>query len=56
MAEWSNERTWISNHLKQEIITQAHGVDKGDEIQAQYDPEVQTALKEMRTGALLASR
>ncbi len=56
MGEWSNERSWINTHVKQEIITQARGVDKGDEIQAQYDPQVQAALKAMRTGALLAGR
>ena len=56
VGEWSDERTWISNHLKQEIITQAKGVDKGDEIQAQFDPQVQAALKAIETGTLLADR
>ncbi len=56
MGEWSNERSWISNRLKEEIITQARGVDKGDEILAQYDPQVQAALKAMQAGALVAER
>lgn len=56
VAEWSNEHTWLSSHLKQEIITQARGVDKGDEVQAQYDTQVQAALKAMKSDALLAQR
>ena len=56
MSEWSTERSWVSNHLKQEIVTQAKGVDKGDEIQAQFDPQVQAALKAIRNGSLLAAR
>ena len=56
IAEWGQEREWISRHLKQEIITQARGVDKGDEIEAQYDTQVQAAVKAMRDDTLLASR
>lgn len=56
IAEWTNERPWLSNHLKQEIFTQARGVDKGDEIQAQFDPQIQAALKALHAGALLAER
>ncbi len=52
IAEWSAERGWITNRLKQEIVTQARGVDKGDEIQAQQDVQVQAALKAMRNGSL----
>lgn len=55
MAEWSADRSWISNRLKEDIVTQARGVDKGDEVQAQYDPQVQAALKAMQDKALLAS-
>ncbi|MGA8028621.1 MAG: S41 family peptidase [Bryobacteraceae bacterium] len=53
VAEWSDERPWIGNRLKQEIITQARGVDKGDEIQAQQDPQIQAALKAMQDDTLL---
>ncbi len=56
MAEWSEERAWISIRLKEEIVMQARGVDKGDEIQAQHDPQVQAALKAMQENALIAGR
>jgi carboxyl-terminal processing protease len=45
VAEWITDQPWIKSRLKEEIVTQAHGVDKGDEIQAQRDPQVQAALK-----------
>jgi carboxyl-terminal processing protease len=54
VAEWSAERSWISQRLVEEIITQARGVDKGDELQAQHDPQIQAALKAMREDVLLA--
>ncbi len=56
MPEWSADRSWITNRVKAEVVTQARGVAKGDEIQAQYDPQVQAALRAMREDALLASR
>lgn len=56
VAEWSTERSWISNHLKEEIVTQARGVDKGDEIQAQFDPQIQAALKAVREGSFFTAR
>ena len=45
VAEWIADRQWIKSRLKEEIVTQARGVDKGDEVQAQRDPQVQAALK-----------
>lgn len=48
VAEWSAERDWIRNRLKQEIVTIALGVEKGDEIEAQRDPVVQAALTELK--------
>ena len=45
MAEWIAERAWITSRLKEEIVTQARGVDKGDEVHAQRDPQVQRALE-----------
>jgi len=45
VSEWSRERTWISNRLKQEIVTQAVGVAAGDEIEMRQDPQVQAALR-----------
>lgn len=45
VPEWSAERAWLLAHLKAEVITQALGVAKGDEIEAQTDPQTQAALK-----------
>lgn len=56
VGEWANERTWITNRLKEEIVTQARGVAEGDAIQAENDPQVQAALKAMRDPTLLAKR
>jgi carboxyl-terminal processing protease len=56
LAEWAAERSWISVRLLEEIVTQARGVAKGDELQAQHDPQIQAALKAMQEGSLLASR
>lgn len=55
MAEWSAERLWVSGRLKEEIVTQAQGVAKGDEVQAEHDPQVQAALKAMQGNSQLAS-
>jgi carboxyl-terminal processing protease len=43
-AEWIQETRWLKSRLAEEIVTQAHGVDKGDEILAQRDPQVLAAL------------
>ena len=46
-----NVHEWISNHdfiayrLKTELYNLALGVEKGDEVEAQYDPQVQKALE-----------
>ncbi len=56
VGEWANERTWITNRLKEEVITQARGVAEGDEIQAENDPQVQAALKALGDPALLARK
>jgi carboxyl-terminal processing protease len=44
IAEWSHDREWIRQRLKQEIFNQSLGVEKGDEIEAQIDPQVQAAV------------
>ena len=54
VGEWATERSWVSYHLKEEIVTQARGVDKGDEIEAQHDAQIQAAIKAMRDNTLLA--
>jgi carboxyl-terminal processing protease len=48
-AEWIQESQWLKSRLKEEIVTQARGVDKGDEILAQRDPQVQAALHAVET-------
>jgi carboxyl-terminal processing protease len=45
LAEWSTEREWIRNRLKQEILNQAVGVAKGDEVELERDPVAQAALR-----------
>lgn len=54
VAEWSAERSWVSYRLKQELTNQAQGVAKGDEIEAQQDPQIQAALSALQRGTLLA--
>lgn len=54
LAEWTEERSWISNRLKEELLTQAYGVDKGDEVAAQADPQTQAALNAITGTGLLA--
>ncbi len=56
VGEWSNERAWITQRLKEEIVTQAHGVAAGEEVQAQHDPQVQAALRALNDKSLLAVR
>jgi len=45
VGEWSQERDWIRNRLTQEILNQALGVAKGDEVEAKMDPQVLAAMK-----------
>lgn len=45
VAEWSTDREWIRNRLHQEIFNQALGVEKGDEVEAQRDPQILRALE-----------
>jgi carboxyl-terminal processing protease len=54
VSEWAQERGWVSSRLMEEIVTQARGVDKGDEIAARRDPQIQAALKAMQDGTILA--
>ena len=44
-GEWIEESRWLKSRLKEEIVTQAFGVSKGDEVLAQRDPQVQAALQ-----------
>jgi carboxyl-terminal processing protease len=44
-GEWSEVRGWIGNRVKTEILNQAFGVVKGDEVEAQRDAAILTALQ-----------
>jgi len=50
VADWIRERAWIQNRLKQEIFNQSLGVAKGDEVEAQRDPVVRTAVEQLVSG------
>jgi carboxyl-terminal processing protease len=45
VKEWSAERDFIVNRLKTEIFNLTLGVAKGDEVEAQRDPQIQKALE-----------
>jgi len=53
LAEWSSELGFIRNRLKTEIFNQSLGVEKGDEVEAQRDPQIQRAV-ELISGGLSA--
>jgi len=46
--EWSEIRAWMMSRIKTEIFNQAFGVEKGDQVEAQNDVAIQTALKALR--------
>jgi carboxyl-terminal processing protease len=43
--EWSVEREFIANRLKAEIFNLTLGVEKGDEVEAQRDPQILKAVE-----------
>lgn len=47
ISEWTANSIWIESRLRQEIYNQALGVEKGDEVEAARDPQVQRALDEL---------
>ncbi len=47
VGDWSSHSRWIESRLKEEILTLAYGVEKGDEIEKQRDPVTQRALKKV---------
>lgn len=51
VGEWSRESDWVQSRLKQEIFNQALGVEQGDEVEAQRDPQVKAALRKIRSGS-----
>ena len=48
IAEWSRERDIMQHRLQQEILNQAFGVEKGDEVEVRNDPVVKKALETMQ--------
>jgi carboxyl-terminal processing protease len=49
VGEWTQERGWLQNRLKQEIFNQGLGVALGDEVEAQRDPAVRAAIERLVT-------
>ncbi len=45
MNEWLSELEWVRNRLKTEIFNQSLGVEKGDEVEIQRDPQALAALE-----------
>jgi carboxyl-terminal processing protease len=45
LREWLQNRDFIESRLKEDVYNLALGVAKGDEIQAQRDPQIQKALE-----------
>jgi carboxyl-terminal processing protease len=45
LSEWSENRDFIQARLKTEIYNLSLGVAKGDEVEAQSDPQIQKALE-----------
>ena len=48
IGEWFASAEWIRFRLRQEIVNQALGVEKGDEIEAEREPYIQAALAALR--------
>jgi carboxyl-terminal processing protease len=48
VGEWFASSDWIRFRLRQEVVNQALGVEKGDEIEAEREPFIQTALAAIR--------
>lgn len=48
VGEWSSARDFVRNRLKTEIFNQALGVEKGDEVEAQRDPQILQALEALK--------
>jgi len=48
LGEWFASADWIGYRLRQELVNQALGVEKGDEVEAEREPFIQTALGAIR--------
>lgn len=49
VSEMSMEREWIRSRLQQEILNQAVGVEKGDEVELRRDVQVRWAVDALRS-------
>ncbi len=47
VGEWIRDRDWVQSRLEQEILNQAVGVEKGDEVEAKRDPQVRQAVEQL---------
>ena len=47
VAEWSTDLAFVRNRLKSEIFNQTLGVAKGDEVEAERDPQIQRAVESL---------
>jgi carboxyl-terminal processing protease len=45
LQEWIRNREFVESRLKTEVYNLTLGVEKGDEVEARYDPPVQKALE-----------
>ena len=48
LRDWVQDSEWISSRLRQEIVNQALGVEKGDEVEAERDPAILEAIRAMK--------
>ena len=48
LRDWVQDSEWISLRLRQEIVNQALGVEKGDEVEAERDPAILEAIGAMK--------
>jgi len=48
LAEWFGSTEWIAHRLRQEVVNQTLGVEKGDEIEAEKEPYIQAGLEAVR--------
>ena len=47
VGEWFKEREWLQSRIRQEVLNQGVGVEKGDEVEAQRDPAVRLAIQKL---------
>ena len=47
IGEWLQEKGWMENRLRQEVVNLTFGVEKGDEVEAQRDPVILRALSRL---------